>query len=186
MSKKAVMLLATGFEETEAVTTIDMLRRAGIDITIAGLDDISVCGSRNITVLADKKFGGIKPDDFDAVILPGGAAGAMHLANSKKVTEFLSAMNLKGSLIAAICAAPSVVLAPMGLLNNKTATCFPGDQVDFDKTTQYKDAAVVEDGNIITSQGPATAMEFAFKIIEKLIGRETEKKIRRATLADRG
>ncbi|MFA4991419.1 MAG: DJ-1 family glyoxalase III [Candidatus Omnitrophota bacterium] len=186
MSKKAVIILATGFEETEAVATIDMLRRAGIDVTIAGLDDIKVCGSRNITVLADKKFNEIKPGDFDAVILPGGAAGAMHLAGSKKVSKFLNAMDSKGALIAAICAAPSVVLAPLGILNNKTATCFPGDQVDFDRTTRHKDVPVAEDGNIITSQGPATAMEFAFKIIEKLIGRETEKKVRKAALADRG
>ncbi len=186
MSKKAIIILATGFEETEAITVIDILRRAGIEVTIAGLDDIKTSGSHGITVVTDKKLDELKPDDFDAVVLPGGMPGAVHLANSKIVTEFVKKMNSRGALIAGICAAPSVVMTPMGILENKTATCFPGDQVDFAKSTKYKDEPVVEDGNIITSQGPATAMEFAFKIVQKLIGKETEKKLRKATLADRG
>ncbi len=183
MAKKAVILLATGFEEIEAVTAIDILRRAGIEIIIAGLEGTGITGSHGITVTADKKLSDLKPD-FDAVIIPGGMPGAMHLHNSSEVNDFIKTMNSKGALIAGICAAPSVVLAPLGILDNKAATCYPGDQVDFGKSTRYKNKAVVADGNIITSQGPGTSMEFAFAIVEKLIGSETVKKLKKHALAD--
>jgi 4-methyl-5(b-hydroxyethyl)-thiazole monophosphate biosynthesis len=181
MAKKAVILLATGFEEIEAVTVIDILRRAGIEIIIAGLDETSVTGSHGITVSADKKLSDLKVD-FDAVILPGGMPGAMHLNNSIEANDFIKTMFAKGVLIAAICAAPAVVLAPLGILDNKDATCYPGDQVDFGESTKHKDKAVVVDGNIITSQGPGTSMEFAFAIVEKLIGSETVKKLKKHAL----
>ena len=183
MAKKAVILLATGFEEIEAVTVVDVLRRAGIDIISAGLDSTSITGSHGIAVAAEKKISGLKPD-FDAVIIPGGMPGAMHLHNSTEVNDFIKIMNSKGALIAGICAAPSVVMAPIGLLDNKNATCYPGDQIDFGKSTKYKDKAVVVDGNIITSQGPGTSMKFAFAIVEKLIGGETVKKLKKHALAD--
>ena len=183
MSKKAIILLATGFEEIEAVTAIDILRRAGIDVVIAGIETLSVTGSHSIIVSADKKLSDVKRD-FDAVILPGGMPGALHLHNSSEVNDFIKDMNAKGVLIAGICAAPSVVMAPIGLLDNKTATCYPGDQIDFAKSTRYKNKTVVLDGNIITSQGPGTAMEFAFAVVEKLIGKDAVKKIRKHALAD--
>ncbi|MEK6733251.1 MAG: DJ-1 family glyoxalase III [Candidatus Omnitrophota bacterium] len=183
MVKKAVILLATGFEEIEAVTVVDILRRAGIDVVIAGIENFSVIGSHGITVSADKRLSDVK-HDFDAVILPGGMPGAMHLHNSSEVNDFIKDMNAKRVLIAGICAAPSVVMAPIGILDDKSATCYPGDQIDFAKNTKYKDEAVVVDGNIITSQGPATAMEFAFAIVEKLIGKDAVKKLKKHTLAD--
>jgi len=183
MGKKAIITIATGFEEIEAITAIDILRRAGIETTIAGLEGISVTGSHRITVTADKKLSDVRPD-FDALIIPGGMPGALHLHNSSNMNNFIKAMASKGALIAAICAAPSVVLAPLGLLDNKNATCYPGNQVDFGKTTRYKNSAVVVDGNIITSQGPATALGFALAIVEKLIGKETAGKIRKHALAD--
>ncbi len=183
MAKKAIILLATGFEEIEAVTVVDVLRRAGIDVVIAGIESLSVAGSHGITVAADKRLSDVK-QDFDAVILPGGMPGAMHLHNSSEVNEFIKEMDSRGALIAGICAAPSVVMAPIGILDNKTATCYPGNQIDFAKSTKYKDEPVVVDGNIITSQGPATAMEFSFAIVEKLIGKDTVKKLRKHTLAD--
>lgn len=183
MAKKAVIILATGFEEIEAVTVIDILRRAGIKITVAGLDSLSVTGSHGIKVAADKELGGLKPD-FDALILPGGMPGALHLHNSKKVNDFIKNMSSRGVVIAGICAAPSVVMSPLGLLENKNATCYPGDQIDFGKSTKYKNKTVVIDDNIITSQGPATAMEFAFAIVEKLIGKNTVKKLKKHALAD--
>ncbi|PIV39632.1 MAG: DJ-1 family protein [Candidatus Omnitrophica bacterium CG02_land_8_20_14_3_00__42_8] len=183
MMKKAVILLATGFEEIEAVTVVDILRRAGMDVISAGLDSNSITGSHEITVATERKISGLKPD-FDAVIIPGGAAGALHLHNSSEVNGFIKAMASKGALVAGICAAPSVVMAPIGLLDNKNATCYPGCQIDFGKSTRYKNKAVVADGNIITSQGPGTAIEFAFAIVEKLIGRETVKKLKKDTLMD--
>jgi len=183
MAKKAVILLATGFEEIEAVTVIDILRRAGIEVIVARLESTEVTGSHGITVYADKKLDDLK-SDFDAVIIPGGLPGAMHLHNSSEVNDFIKIMNSKGVLIAAICAAPSVVLAPLGILDNKNATCYPGDHADFGKSTRYENKAVVEDGNIITSQGPGTSMEFAFAIVKKLIGSETVKKLKKHALVD--
>jgi 4-methyl-5(b-hydroxyethyl)-thiazole monophosphate biosynthesis len=182
MEKKAVILLATGFEEIEAITVVDVLRRAGIEIIGAGIDSMSITGSHGIAVSADKRLSDVK-HDFDAVIIPGGMPGALHLHNSSEVNNFIKDMNAKGALIAGICAAPSVVMAPIGLLDNKAATCYPGDQIDFAKNTKYKDKAVVVDGNIITSQGPGTAMEFAFAIVEKLIGKDIVKKLKKHTLA---
>mgnify|MGYP001558262746 CR=1 FL=1 len=183
MSKKAIILLATGFEEIEAVTVVDILRRAGIETISAGVDSMSVTGSHGIAVAADKLLRDIKPD-ADVVIIPGGMPGAMHLHNSNEVTNLIKEMNSRGALIAGICAAPSVVMAPIGILDNKRATCYPGNQIDFAKSTKYKDEPVVVDGNIITSRGPATAMEFAFAIVEKLIGKDTVKKLRKHALAD--
>jgi len=183
MSKKAIILIATGFEEIEAVTVIDILRRAGIELTIAGLDGINITGSHGITITADKKLGGLS-SDFDVVVLPGGMPGALHLHNSSEVNDFIKKMHSADALIAGICAAPSVVMAPIGILDDKTATCYPGDQIDFGKNTRYKNKAVVVDGNIITSQGPATAMEFAFAIVEKLIGKDAVKKLKKHTLAN--
>jgi 4-methyl-5(b-hydroxyethyl)-thiazole monophosphate biosynthesis len=181
MAKKAIILLVTGFEEIEAVTVVDILRRAGIETVSAGVDSMSITGSHGITITADKKLSDIKPD-ADAVIIPGGMPGALHLHNSSEVNNFIKDMNSKGALIASICAAPAVVLAPIGILDNKAATCYPGNQVDFGKSTKYKNKAVVVDGNIITSQGPATAMEFAFAIVEKLIGKDTVKKLKKHML----
>jgi 4-methyl-5(b-hydroxyethyl)-thiazole monophosphate biosynthesis len=183
MAKKTVILLATGFEEIEAVTVIDILRRAGIEVVIAGVDGITVTGSHGITITADKRLGDLTPD-FDAVILPGGMPGALHLHNSAEVNNFVKEAYSRNTLIAAICAAPAVVLAPMGLLDKKTATCYPGDQMDFDKSTKFKNRPVVIDANIITSQGPGTAMEFAFAIVEKIVGKDTVKKIRKRALND--
>jgi len=182
MSKKAIILLATGFEEIEAITVVDVLRRAGIETISAGVDSMSITGSHGIAVAADKRLKNIRRD-ADVVIIPGGMPGAMHLHNSSEVTEFIKEMNAKGAVIAGICAAPSVVMAPIGILDNKNATCYPGDQIDFSKSTKYKDKAVVVDGNIITSQGPGTAMEFAFAIVEKLIGKNTVKKLKKRALA---
>lgn len=183
MSKKTVILLATGFEEIEAVTAIDVLRRAGVDIVCAGLDNVTVTGSHGITIIAEKRVNDLRPD-FDAVVIPGGMPGSMHLHNSSEVNDFIKKMSSKGALIAGICAAPSVVMSPLGLLENKKATCYPGDQVDFGENTRYMDQAVVTDGNIITSQGPGTSMEFAFAIVEKLIGGETVKKLKKHALVD--
>jgi len=183
MSKKAIILLATGFEEIEAVTVIDILKRAGIEVIIAGLDIINITGSHGITITADKRLSDLRPD-FDVVIIPGGMPGALHLHNSTEVNNFIKNMNSRGALIAGICAAPSVVMAPIGLLENKSATCYPGDQIDFAKSTKYKNKTVVVDGNIITSQGPATAMEFAFVIVEKVMGKDTAKKVAKQALSD--
>ncbi|MBU3911610.1 MAG: DJ-1/PfpI family protein [Candidatus Omnitrophica bacterium] len=182
MVKKAIVVLAEGFEEIEAVTIIDILRRAGIGVTVASLDDLKVQGSHGVTVLADielEKAG----SDFDACVLPGGMPGSTHLATSKTVQDLIEKMNREKKIVAAICASPSLALAPLGVLNNKKATCYPGMQTHFRQDTAYKTDDVVIDGNIITSRGPATAILFSLAIVEKLIGKETAEKVKKATLA---
>ncbi|MBU1853853.1 MAG: DJ-1/PfpI family protein [Candidatus Omnitrophica bacterium] len=198
MSKKAIIVLAEGFEEIEAVTCIDILRRAGIDITVVGLSDIEVSpstslridgeqsraiqGAHGISIIVDKNLGDIAPD-YDAIIFPGGMPGAKNLADSKKVKTLIQKMHAEGKLIAAICAAPAVVLAPTGILKDKSATCYPGMQENLGSDTSYKEDDVVVDENIITSRGPATAISFSLKIAEKLVGKETADNIKKKTLA---
>ena len=182
MSKKAIIVLANGFEEIEAVTVIDILRRAGIDTIVAGLGNIKIKGSRGLNVIADKKLDEAG-SDFDACIFPGGMPGATNLAASDKVKDLIQKMNSQGKLIAAICASPAILLAPTGILKNKSATCYPGMQDSFEKDTKFKEDSVVVDDNLITSRGPATALAFSLAIVEKLAGKETVERVKKATLA---
>jgi 4-methyl-5(b-hydroxyethyl)-thiazole monophosphate biosynthesis len=182
MAKKAIIILADGFEEIEAVTVIDILRRAGIDITVAGLGNINVKGSRGLNVVADKKLDELDID-YDACIFPGGMPGATNLASSGKVKTLIQKMNSTNKLVAAICASPAVVLAPTGILKNKSATCYPGMEQNFGSDVKYKDNNVVVDGNIITSRGPATALLFSLAIVEKLVGKEIADRVKKAVLA---
>ncbi len=181
MVKKAIVILAEGFEEIEASTAIDILRRAGLDVVIAGLKDIKVKGSRGMNILADKKFDEAG-SDFDACVLPGGMLGAINLASSQKVRSLIKDMNKSGKIIAAICASPAIVLARLGILKGRSVTCYPGLEEKFDKDTTCKEDNVAIDGNIITSRGPATAMEFALEIVEKMCGKEMKDKLNKATL----
>ncbi|MBN1522281.1 MAG: DJ-1/PfpI family protein [Candidatus Aureabacteria bacterium] len=182
MPLKSLVILAEGFEEIEAITPVDILRRAGIRVTTAGLEGLSVKGSRGVTIVADKVLGE-DDQDFDAVILPGGTNGAENLASSQTVNQLLKTMNNNGKIVAAICASPALVLAPAGILDNKYATCYPGMEENFSNYTTFKEDRVVVDGNIITSRGPGTALEFALAIVEKMAGKDAGKKIRTATLA---
>ncbi len=182
MRKRALIILADGFEEIEAVNAIDILRRAGIEVTTAGINGIKVQGSHGITVIADKLLTSVVKENFDACILPGGSPGAKNLASSEKVNSIIKQMNKNGKIIAAICAAPAIALAPLGILQNKTATCYPGMQEKFSQETIYKEKAVVIDGNIITSRGPGTALPFALAIVEKLSGKKTCKKLKKTAI----
>jgi len=184
MRKKAIIILADGFEEIEAVTAIDVLRRAGIEVVICGVDSKNVKGSRGITISTDKLLeeSGIK-SAYDACILPGGMPGAEKLANSDLVKDLVAKMHSQKKVIGAICAAPALVLSPMGILDNMAATCFPGMEGIFSNTTTYKEDNVAIDGNIITSRGPATALEFSLSIVSVLCGRGISDKVRKAVLA---
>lgn len=182
MAKKALIILAEGFEEIEAVTVIDVLRRAGISVTVAGLSALQVKASRGVVIVAEKKLDEVA-EDFDALILPGGSTGAANLAASKELGSLIKSMDRDNKIIAAICAAPSVVLEPLGILKGRSVTGYPGMTENFGKDTKYKEDSVVVDGNIITSRGPATALLFALAIVEKLAGKEVSEKVKRATLA---
>ena len=181
MDKKAIIILADGFEEIEAITVIDILRRAGVEIAICGLDSEKVKGSKGIVIEADKILQG-NETEYDACVLPGGMPGAENLASSNKVKNILLGMYGQGKIIGAICAAPAIVLAPLGILDNKYATCYPGMENSFSDTTDHKKDDVVIDKNIITSRGPATALKFAIAITEKLCGSVVAEKIANATL----
>jgi 4-methyl-5(b-hydroxyethyl)-thiazole monophosphate biosynthesis len=182
MKKKAIVLLANGFEEVEAITPIDYLRRAEIDVTVAALgDNLMVKGSRaGLQVLADTTLS--KADGhWDAVILPGGMPGAANLAACPKTGALLKEMAAKNRLICAICASPVVVLAPLGLLSGKRFTCYPGME---EKATDgtWSDERVVIDGNIITSRAAGTAGEFSIAIIAALLGKDEGMKIANSVL----
>ncbi|MDR0289459.1 MAG: DJ-1/PfpI family protein [Treponema sp.] len=181
MSKNVIVLLAEGFEEVEAVTPIDYLRRAGISVTIAAVGEcLSVKGARGITVNADTPLKGLA-QQWDAVVVPGGMPGATNIAASKESAALIQEMAAAGKLICAICASPAVVLAPLGLLSGKQFTCYPGmeERVQGGKWTE---APVAIDGNIITSRGAGTAGDFAIAVIGQLLDQAEGDKIAKAVL----
>jgi 4-methyl-5(b-hydroxyethyl)-thiazole monophosphate biosynthesis len=189
MAKKALILLADGFEDVEAVTPIDYLRRAGIEVSTVSISESLTVTSKwgGIKMIAAVALSGIKQGaDWDAVILPGGMPGATNLAASKETGSLLKEMAAKGKLICAICAAPALVLAPLGLLSGKKFTCYPGMEENVNAACcddgKWSEDRVVTDGNIITSRGAGTAGEFAVAIIEKLIDKDTAKKIANTVL----
>ena len=162
--------LAPGFEDLEAVTLSDLLRRAGIEVVTAGLHPGIVTGSRGIRVEPDACLDDVLARDFDLIALPGGLPGAEHLRDDSRVQALLKRMAAAGRYTAAICAAP-MALAQAGLLDGKQATAYPGvlDSLKLANTRGSGDAVVV-DGKVVTSQGPGTAMDFALTLIELLKG----------------
>lgn len=160
--------LAQGFEEIEAITVIDILRRAGITVVSAGLNMHPVKASRGTVLIPDSTLDAALESTYDMVVLPGGQPGSNNLRADQRILTLLKHMNQRNKYVAAICAAPSV-LAAAGLLDGKRATSFPGVLDAFPRIQQQSDAVVV-DGNIITSRGPGTAMEFALKLVELLAG----------------
>ncbi len=161
--------LAQGFEELEAITVVDLLRRAGIEVTTAGLDEQAVKASRGTVLVPDTNLDEALKHDYDMVVLPGGLPGADHLDNDPRIHALLRDMANSGHYTAAICAAPKV-LAHAGLLEGRQVTSFPG-VLDEVSGIDYRSEAVVEDGNLITSRGPGTAMDFALTLIERLVGK---------------
>ena len=169
--------LAQGCEELEAVTVVDLLRRAGIDVITASLDEQPVHASRGMVLIADMTLDAALQQEFDMIVLPGGLPGAEHLRNDQRIIDTLKKMAASDRYTAAICAAPRV-LAEAGLLDGKRATSFPGAlDVTAVVALQYQEAAVVVDGKVITSRGPGTAMDFALTLIETLVGRSTRDEV---------
>jgi 4-methyl-5(b-hydroxyethyl)-thiazole monophosphate biosynthesis len=164
--------LAQGCEEVEAVTVVDLLRRAGIRVVTAGLDDRPVRASRGVVLIPDTTLNEVLGQDFDMIVLPGGQPGATNLAQDERVSGLLRRLAQAGKYTAAICAAPAV-LARSGLLNGRRATSFPGSLDPHGVAgMQYVEDPVVIDGPVITSRGPGTAMDFALQLVELLAGEE--------------
>jgi len=169
----AVLLLADGAEEMEAVISADVLRRAGIDVTIAGVEEKeSVVCSRNVVIKPDLPLSEAIKKDYDVVVCPGGLKGAQTLAGSAEVGKLLKKQEARGALIALICAAP-IALASHGIGNGKRITSHPSvDKQLKDKGYIYSEDRVVVDGKLVTSRGPGTTFEFALAIVELLVGKE--------------
>jgi 4-methyl-5(b-hydroxyethyl)-thiazole monophosphate biosynthesis len=174
---KVLVPLAQGCEELEAVTVVDLMRRAGITVVTAGLDNQPVKASRGVVLIPDMTLDQALQQSFDLIVLPGGLPGADHLNNDPRIHKLLQDMYQQGKYVSAICAAPKV-LANAGLLTNKSATSYPGVLEDM-KVPQMRfvDAPVVKDGQVVTSKGPGTAMDFALELIEILVGTSTRQKV---------
>lgn len=178
------VFLAEGFEEAEALIPVDVMRRAGIEVYTVGVGYKTVTGSHLIPVTADVMDCEIAPDEeLEGVILPGGMPGTVNLENSKYLENFINYAAMNGKLLAAICAAPSI-LGKKGLLSGKKAVCFPGFEDKLLGADVRRDA-VCTDGNIITACGAGKAMEFALEIVKYIKGAETANHFKENMLCDR-
>jgi 4-methyl-5(b-hydroxyethyl)-thiazole monophosphate biosynthesis len=173
--KRVLVTLAEGFEEIEALATVDVLRRAGLDVVVAGLPGTIVKGRSGVKVVTDTRVDEVDQKEFDCLVLPGGNPGYINLGKSKKVAEIINDFDREKKLIAAICAAPSI-LAKHGVLDNRRATIYPGMEREIPRP---RPANVVTDGHIITSQGPGTSIDFALEIVKTLLGNSKAEEIKR-------
>ena len=171
MMKTIFVFLADGFEEIEAITPVDVLKRAGLNVqTVSVMEEQTVIGAHGIPVVADKMFADIDLDNAEMLLLPGGLPGATNLDAHQGLSDMIMAFASERKPLAAICAAP-LVFGNRGLLQGKKATCYPGFE-SYLTGAEYTAALVETDGNFITAKGPGAAMDFAFAIVEKYCGIE--------------
>ncbi|MBW8456227.1 DJ-1 family glyoxalase III [Stutzerimonas stutzeri] len=182
MSKRVLIPIADGSEDLEAVTLIDVLRRAEFDVVVASAEErrMLTC-ARGTRITADTMLLDVLAQDFDLIVLPGGMPGAKTLGELEPLAERVRQQARAGLDYAAICAAPAVALHPYGVLKGRQVTCYPG-MSDNLTGTYFLDQPVVVDGNCITSQGPATALEFALTLVERLAGRGKRREVADAML----
>ena len=185
MTKKSVLIpIANGSEEIEAVTLINTLRRAGLEVTVAGLETLQITGSRQIKLVADKLLQDCLTQTFDLIALPGGAEGACALSEHPPLIKLLKAQQQAGRYYAAICASPAVVFAKHGLIEGLRATCYPSMLSELSKMGgKPLTENVVVDGLCITSSAPATALEFSLKLVELLCGQTKAEEVAEAMLS---
>ena len=176
MSERVLVPIANGTEEMEAVCIIDILRRAGADVTVASVGELQVTASRDVRLVADRPVVDCADGTYDLIALPGGMPGAEHLRDSGALEELLQRQRRQGRLYAAICAAPVVVLQHHGLLAGRQATCHPS-VADRLENAESVASRVVVDGPCVTSRGPGTAVEFALRLVELLYGAEKAKQV---------
>lgn len=174
--KKVAVLLAEGFEEIEALTVVDILRRAAIHCDCVSISDKKeIKGAHDIIIKSDKNISE-EILSYDMIVLPGGVLGAENLSNSETVLHTIRLfMKNDEKYVAAICASPAVVLSKIDLIKEKNITSYPGkDYEEMLKNANYKNETIVQDGNLITSRGPATAMAFAYKLVD-VLGKDSSK-----------
>jgi len=182
MSTKALVPLAEGFEEIEALTVVDVLRRGGVEVVAAALDGTpQVKGAHGVSVSSDAPFAEASKDEFDALVLPGGP-GTPNLAKSELLIGRLRRQKDEGRLIAAICAAPTVLVEAGVLEPEQHVTCYPTCVLDLDRPSA--DVPVVADGNVITGQAPGAAMLFALVVLQALQGESVARKVARGMVTD--
>ncbi len=183
--KQVVVPLAHGFEEIETVTVVDILRRAGISVTLAGVEadapPTAIEGRTGIKVVPDRSIREVRASEFDMIVLPGGLKGTQTLQNDPHVARLLLSMEEDKRYIAAICAAPTV-LAANRMIAGRRLTSHPSvkDQL---AGAVYDEGRVVVDGRLVTSRGPGTAMEFAMALVEILVGRQKVEEVNQGVLA---
>lgn len=180
LDNRVLIFAAEGFEEMEALTVVDVLRRADVDVDICSLGDILITGAHNIQVKADITMAELDENKYNAVVLPGGMPGTLNLKNNGKVLEVIKNFNKLGKLVCAICAAP-IVFECADILKGKRATSYP-EFIDSSCGCTYCEEIVVRDNNIITSRGPATAIYFALEILNAIKGQEAVDKIKNEML----
>ncbi len=182
--KKIAVHLAEGFEEIEAVSIIDVLRRAEIDVTVVSITEKQeVTGSHGIKIIADQLFNAINYELIDMIILPGGMPGASNLDNHLGLREQILNFHENKKLLGAICAAP-LVFGSLGILKNKSATCYPGFENQLHGAIVTRESIEVAD-NIITAKGAGVAIDFALKIVELLKGKELANKLAQKMIVER-
>lgn len=179
---RVLVPLAEGFEEIEAISVIDILRRAEIEVLTAGLKEGLAEGSHKVKVLPDTTLEKVDGHDFDALVLPGGAPGFINLGNDQRILDMAREMNRAGKCVAAICAAPSVLIKA-GVLQGRRATVSPSGKAQVQSCADFSEDRVVVDKNLITSRAPGTALEFALKLVEQLAGREKMEQVKAQTMA---
>jgi 4-methyl-5(b-hydroxyethyl)-thiazole monophosphate biosynthesis len=178
---RVLVPLAPGFEEIEAVTIIDILRRAHVEVTVAGTADGPIVGSRRVPIIPDTTLDAVAGSRFDMIVLPGGGEGTANLRRDPRIAEIVKRQAERGGNLAAICAAPTV-LADAGLLDRKRVTSYPSYQSEF-SASDYRTDRVVIDGRLITSRSPGTALEFALVLVERLVGPDESRRVGRDVLA---
>ncbi|WP_289054935.1 DJ-1 family glyoxalase III [Carboxylicivirga marina] len=167
--KRVIIFLADGFEEVEALTPVDVLRRANVEVTTVSItENKQVCGSHNISVLADQTFNSTDFSNIDALILPGGMPGTHNLNAHAELKKVILDFANKGKLIGAICAAP-LILGELDLLKNKNAVCYPGFEAHL-KGANISSAKTIQDGNVITANAIGASMQFSINLVNELCG----------------
>ncbi len=178
MTPNVLVVLAEGFEEIEAITPIDVLRRAGLRLMTVGLAGRTATGAHGIPLTADHAWNEVANSTPDVLVLPGGMPGSKNLGDHPGLKQMAERIAAGNGCLAAICAAPAFTYAAWGLLSGRSATCYPGCETQFPADVTYKSDTVVQDGRFITAKGPGVALEFSLRLVEHLCGREAATQLR--------